>query len=152
MARLSVYVSDELEAVIRRELPDVNVSAVLQRGLSELLGCEHRRAVCAECSSPIDMEHARDVALGSFYSDLLYRLEELVARGATAEGAARVAKDVALRHRVTVAKTLALPRPSRAQYAQHRVTELDNANGRPRPRSVNRPTANTLITPKEQTA
>lgn len=51
-------------------------------------------------------------ALDALYRDLLWVLEDLVDRGGTAEGAARVLKAVAKRHGVRSADS-PLPRPSR---------------------------------------
>lgn len=50
-----------------------------------------------------------------FYSDLLYELGELAARGGTATGAAAVAKRVALAHGLASAERHPLPRLTRAQ-------------------------------------
>jgi post-segregation antitoxin (ccd killing protein) len=125
--RVNVYLPDELNVAVRTRIPGVNVSAVLQRALQDLLECEHRRLVCAECASPIDMRERVDEALCSLYLDLHWRLVELVDRGGTAEGAARIAKDVALRHRVSCAPNLPLPRPTRAQRQRQRVLEFPDA-------------------------
>lgn len=122
--RVNVYLPDELNVAVRTRLPDVNISSVLQRALQQLLACEHRRLVCAECASPIDMRELVDEALCSLYLDLHWRLIELVDRGGTAEGAARIAKDVALRHRVSCAPNMPLPRPSREQRRRQRVLEF----------------------------
>lgn len=119
--RVSVYLPDELAATVRVELPKLNVSAVLQRALADLLACDHRQLVCASCASLVDHQALAGAALRSFYTDLLLALYPLATRGATAEGAARVAKEVALRHRVPGAEHQALPRPSRQQRAMQRV-------------------------------
>ena len=130
MARVSVYVPDELEATVRERLPGVNRSEVLQRALRALLGCEHSAAVCADCGEPVSISGAEAAALDGFYSALLEALEEPVLRGATAEGAARVAKEVARRWRVPAAERLPLPRPTRAERRAARVRELPEPGGR----------------------
>jgi hypothetical protein len=125
--RVNVWLPDELNATIKRELPDVNVSAVLQRSLAALLECRHDELACRECASPIDRRQLIDNALSAFYADLHWRLRDLVERGGTAEGAARIAKDVACRHRVSCAPNMPLPRPSREQRHRQRVLEFDRS-------------------------
>src|SRR2546423_8100958 len=98
--RVNVWLPDELNATIKRELPDVNVSAVLQRSLAALLECRHDELACSACASPIDRRQLIDNALSAFYLDLHWKLCELVDRGGTAEAAARIAKDIACRHHV----------------------------------------------------
>lgn len=51
-------------------------------------------------------------AMEVLWKDMLWALEELVDRGGTAEGAARVLKQVAVRHAIPGAEN-PLPRPSR---------------------------------------
>lgn len=135
MARLCVWVPDELAEVARQQLPGVNMSKILQEGLRARLGCRHDRLVCASCAEPVDHHQLVDEGLGRFYYDLHWRLAELVQRGGTAEGAARVAKDVAERHQVTAAKNLSLPRPTRAERRTAKVKELVVVDDRPRRRS-----------------
>ena len=115
MPRVSVYLPDELAATVREQLPGVNLSAALQGALSDLLGCRHDRAVCADCATPIDTRAATDAAMGRFYRDLLSALEDHMMRGGTGEGSARVAKAVAQRHQITAAERTPLPRPARAR-------------------------------------
>lgn len=124
MARMNVYVPDELDAAVRSKLPELNISALVQRGLQAALECKHHRLVCAECATPIDQRAVIDEALCSFFIDLHWRLVELVDRGGTAEGAGRIAHDIAMRHRISCAPNFAAPRPSRATRRANRVVEL----------------------------
>lgn len=125
--RLNVYLPDELAATVRGRLPDLNVSAVLQDALRALLGCRHELIACAACATAIDKRRMIDDALSRFYMDLHWRLGELVNsdRGGTAEGAARIAKDVGERHQISAAGRLPLPRPSRALRQEQRVIDID---------------------------
>lgn len=122
--RLNVYVPDELAATVKGRLPDLNVSAVLQAALRNALGCEHHELVCSTCASGFDRWGYRDEQLSAFYSAALWELDPLVRRGATAEGAARVLKDVAMRQQISAAVRLPLPRPSRAERARQRVLDF----------------------------
>jgi hypothetical protein len=119
MARLNVWVPDELLAKMRAELPGLNVSKVFQDGVRALIGCKHTHLVCAECAQQLDLAAIVDTAKSAFYSQLRWELEALVNNDGTAEGAARVAKDVAVAHQITAAK-LPLPRPGRAQRKRQR--------------------------------
>lgn len=130
MARMNVYLPDELDATVRAKLPDLNVSALLQRGLQAALECRHARMVCAECAMPVDQRQAIDDALCAFFIDLHWRLVELVDRGGTAEGAGRIAHDIATRHRLSCAPNFAAPRPSRAARRSSRVVELPDKQTR----------------------
>lgn len=111
--RLNVYVPDELGDRVRTELSGVNVSAVLQQALRGLLDCEHERLACADCGELVDYSAAANEALESFWRELLHAWGPLVDRGGTAEGAARVAKVVAVELGVPGAEWRALPRPPR---------------------------------------
>jgi post-segregation antitoxin (ccd killing protein) len=124
MTRLNVYLPDELAATVRATLPELNVSAVLQRGLQAALECRHHRMVCADCAAPVDHRELIDDALSSFFVDLYWKLHELVDKGGSAEGAARIAKEVGGRHRVAAAARMPLPRASRAQHRAQRVVDL----------------------------
>ena len=127
MARVNVYVPDELDATVRSKLPDINVSQVLQRGLQAALECRHARLVCSECAFPVDHRELIDAALSKFFIDLLWALRNLVDRGGTAEGAARIAKQIAMQHQVSAAKNAPLPRPSRAQRHANKVVDWFDA-------------------------
>lgn len=113
--RINAYLPDDLGERLREELPDVNVSAVLQQALRGLLDCEHERLACADCGEPVDGS-AADVgeALAAFWGELLHEWQALVDKGGTAEGAARVGKAVAMRFGVPGAERRPIPRPPRS--------------------------------------
>ena len=112
--RLNVTVPDRLIERVRTDLPDVNVSGVLQAALRSLLECDHERLSCATCETTVSRADLATTALDQLYRDLLWALEPLVDRGGTAEGAARVAKSVGLEHGIPAAERVPLPRPNRA--------------------------------------
>lgn len=111
--RINAYVPDELAKRVKEELPDLNVSAVLQQALRERLACEHERYVCADCGEDVDAEDVAREAMGLLWAELLWAWQPLVDRGGTAEGAARVGKEVAVRMGAARAETRSLPRPPR---------------------------------------
>jgi post-segregation antitoxin (ccd killing protein) len=127
MARLNVWVPDELDAALRAQLPGINVSKLLQEAIRGVLGCRHEQLACRRCALPIDRHALLDERLGEFYRDLLWSLEPLVNRIGTAEGAARIAKDVALRFQVPGAEDLPLPRPSKANRERAKDLEFEYA-------------------------
>jgi hypothetical protein len=114
--RLNVTVPDGLIARVREEHPDLNVSGVLQQALRGLLECDHERLVCAACGEEVEADDAVVIgdALSRFWTELLWAWQPLVDRGGTAEGAARIGKEVAVRFGVPGAEHRALPRPPRA--------------------------------------
>jgi hypothetical protein len=124
MPRVNVWIPDELHTTVRSRLPEVNVSQLLQGALQAALACKHEHAVCAKCSTAIDVRERIDVELGRFYMDLMWELETLVARVGTAEGACRVAKTIGERYRITLAVKRPLPRPTRAERHAAKVVEL----------------------------
>ena len=111
--RLNVYVPDELGERVREQLPDVNVSALLQQALRGLIECDHERLACADCGEVVDYSAAAGEALEMFWRELLYAWQPLVDRGGTAEGAARVGKEVAKALGVPGADRCPIPRPPR---------------------------------------
>jgi hypothetical protein len=123
VARLNVWVPDELHATFRARLPEANVSRLLQEAMRGLLDCRHEQLACRRCAAPIDRRRLVDERLSEFYSDLLWSLEPLVNRVGTAEGAARIAKDVALRFQIPGAEDVPLPRPSKAN--RQRAEDLE---------------------------
>lgn len=127
MARVNVWVPDELHATLRDELPELNVSKLLQDAIRSTLGCRHEQLACRRCAAPVDRYALLDEALGEFYRDLLWSLEPLVSRVGTAEGAARIAKDVALRFRISGADHIPLPRPSKANRQRAKDLEFEYA-------------------------
>lgn len=114
-ARMNVTLPDELAALVRREMPGLNVSAVLQRALSELVACPHDELVCACCGARVQQRALVDVRLGAFYQDVIWRLHEPIAQCATAEGAARVVQQTARSWEVPTVDRTPLPRPTRSQ-------------------------------------
>lgn len=111
--RLNVSVPDQLVEQVREELPDLNVSAVLQRALRELIECEHERYLCADCGEDVEPDDIAREAMGLLWAELVHAWQPLVDRGGTAEGAARVGKEVAVRMGAAGAERRALPRPPR---------------------------------------
>lgn len=109
---------DELAELVRREMPGLNVSAVLQRALAALVECPHAELVCACCGARVQQRALVDVRLGAFYQDVIWRLHEPIARCATAEGAARVVRETARSWEVPTVDRTPLPRPTRAQRAR----------------------------------
>lgn len=123
MARVNIFIPDELLHSARSAIPNLNVSRLAQDSLRGLMSCDHKEVACARCAVPMELEDLVDGPLSRFYADALWALGELVHAGGTAEGAARVLKDVAERHGVTEAMRMGLPRPSRAsrqRWAQQR--------------------------------
>lgn len=126
MARLNVSVPDELVALVKEQLPGLNVSSVLQDGLRSKIACAHRELECVICGAHLDHFRLIDQALGRFYADIVWEVGELVRRsaGATAEGAVRVIKRVATDKGVTEADHKPLPRPGRKARQARAVREL----------------------------
>lgn len=113
--RVNAYLPDELGERLKAELPDVNVSAVLQDAIRGLLDCDHERLACADCGEPVDGSVVdAGEALAAFWAELLHEWGPLVDKGGTAEGAARVGKAVAMRFGVPGADRRPLPRPPRS--------------------------------------
>ena len=102
--RITIYVPDDLGEQVRSA--DMNVSAVAQEALRQRLGCTHDHLSCAGCGDVLEHSDVAGAALAAFYDELLWAFEPLVDRGGTAEGAARVAKSVALQHGVERAETI----------------------------------------------
>jgi hypothetical protein len=112
--RVNVSVPDPLFEQVRENLPDLNVSGVLQDALRALLDCDHDRLVCACCDSPVSSDEVATTAQDRLYRALLAAWEPLVDSHGTAVGAATVAKRVALEVGVPAADSLPLPRPARS--------------------------------------
>lgn len=112
---MNVYVPDDLGAKVKERLPDLNVSNVLQQALRLLLDCDHERMACADCGESMNLESVSALAMEALYRELLWAWQPLVDQGGTAEGAARVAKVVAVELGVPGAEMRALPRPPRSR-------------------------------------
>ena len=110
--RVNVHVPDDLARRVKERLPDLNVSALVQQALRGMLECSHERVCCADCGDVVDPSGD---ALARFWKELLWSWEPLVDRQGTAEGAARVGKEVAVRLGVPDAERTPLPRPPRSK-------------------------------------
>lgn len=116
--RLNVYVPDDLGETVKEALPDLNVSAVLQAALRAKLECSHERLRCDDCGEVVSGGVDAGEVLAAFWGDLLWAWQPLVDKGGTAEGAARVAKGIAVDAGVPGAELLPLPRrPRRGRAA-----------------------------------
>lgn len=123
MARISVSLPDEMVELVRREMPGLNVSGVLLEALAERVGCEHRDLECSCCGAAVVRRDVELVVLGRFYQEAIWQLETPIRRCATAEGAARVLRDVAGSWEVPTVESTPLPRPTRANR-EHAHREL----------------------------
>lgn len=124
MPRVNVWLPEALAETLRTQLPHVNVSQLLQGAIRSVLGCHHERLACASCSAPVDKWALVDERMDGFYGDVLFALHPVVTRGGTAEGAARVLKEVALRWQIPGAKRTPLPRANRAERDAVRVRDF----------------------------
>lgn len=127
MARVTVYVPDQLRDRVRDELPGLVISQVLQAALVSKLDCRHDELSCARCAAQVDRLELVDAALGAFYGEAWYRLGELAGQAGTAEGAVaifrRVGEDFGIScvaHYPLVRST----REARRQAMDRKVTEL----------------------------
>lgn len=111
-----MHLPDDLAASVREQLPDINVSAVLQDALRRMLEgeCPHNRLSCADCGSAVPRDQVGGEAAARFYRELLFELGPLVDQLGTAEGAARIAKRIAVELGVPGADRAPLPRPPRS--------------------------------------
>lgn len=140
MPRINVWIPDDLDRTLRRRLPNLNRSRVVQGALAAQLDCTHDDLTCSSCATPVDHRQLIDDAQGRLYLDQLWELDPLVRRGGTAEGAARVLKAVAQRHRVTAATRTPLPRPTRGERTASKVLPLPTeAESRQRHPTARRP-------------
>lgn len=119
MARVNVHLPDDLAALIRTQTPGLNVSAVLQDALRDLVSCTHEHLTCSACGATVERAELTDLALSAFYTDIMWELQEPVSRCETAEGAARVLKALATGRRISAARTVGVPRPTRSQRERH---------------------------------
>ena len=114
MPRVNVWVPDELHQAAK-ELPGVNWSAAMQTGLRGLLACDHEDLSCSACGHPTTAAAIRRDGLEAFYRQLLTELGVLVQAAGTVEGAARVARKVAVAHGIAGAASAPLPRLTRSR-------------------------------------
>jgi hypothetical protein len=118
MARINVTLPDELATLVRTELPGLNVSGVLQEALQRLVRCEHRELGCSCCGARVVRRELEGAILSGFFAEAMWRLQEPVSRCATAEGAARVLRDLAQAWEVPRWDHVPLPRPTKAERAR----------------------------------
>lgn len=125
-ARVNVTLPDELAELVRREMPGLNVSAVLQRALSALVECPHAELVCSCCGARVQHRALTDARLSAFYAEVVWQLHGPIGRCETAEGAARVLRSVARSWEVPFIDRAPLPRPTRSQRERvHRALVKD---------------------------
>ena len=117
--RMNVYLPDDLGALVKDQLPDLNVSGLLQDALRGMLECGHELLRCDCCGEQVDPDAVAGAALEALYAELLWEWQALVDNRGTAVGAAQVAKRVAVRMGVPGAERRALPRPPRANEMHH---------------------------------
>lgn len=104
----------ELARAVQEEFPSINYSKVLQEGLRDRLGCRHDRLACVRCGHVELRWDLVGAELRQFLGDVLWAdLVSLVDAGGTAEGAARIIKERAVRMCVPGAETLPLPKANR---------------------------------------
>lgn len=115
MGRINVWLPADLHQTLQTQLGHVNVSQLLQTAIRDVLGCRHDDLACARCAAPIDRHELVDAALSDFYQAAMWRLGDLVGECGTAEGAARVLKDVGQRWQISAADRVPVPRPTRRQ-------------------------------------
>lgn len=113
MTRTTVWIPDELLERVRAERPDLNLSAIVQGALRELLDCPHDTLVCSACGELGLRDEIERAALGRFWRAVAVRLEPLIDRRGTAEGAARLVREVAVAHGVIPAAAAPAQRPPR---------------------------------------
>ena len=111
--RVNVFIPDELARTVRAELPGLNVSKLVQAAMAAAIGCTHDKLACELCGRLVDRSDVAHGVLDAFYRDALDHLEQLISRCGTAEGAARILKDLATSRGVGAFRPL--PRPTRAE-------------------------------------
>jgi len=136
MARVTVYVPDELRAQVQQQLPGLNLSKELQDVLVSRLDCRHDELRCARCAAPLSRLEAVDAALGHFYNELWWRVGELVHQAGTAEGTIKVLRDVGNDFGITGASTLPLVRSTKK--ARQAAMDAKLAELLPRPAMAQR--------------
>lgn len=128
MGKLSVSVPDELIEAARTRHPAMNVSRVLQDALRVALDCPHHDLVCAGCGDELEAARLSRLALERFYVDAIRALEDLLWRGGSVEGSARVLRRLALEHGLADAVArVQLPRLSRGEREHRRSAARQSA-------------------------
>lgn len=126
MARVTVYVPDDLWHNATGRHPDLNKSAVFQAGLRALERCDHDELTCRCCGDAVTRADVAGQALSVFYVSILNRFRERIDQPGYS-GAARLIRNLAADHGVPAVLANPLPRPSRAQLearADAEVAEL----------------------------
>ena len=94
--RVNVWLPEAIYDTLRRELPDINVSRLLQMAIEGTLRCGHDQLECSRCGSRVDHQYLLSLGITRFYNDIHLAIGDLATRGGgTAEGAQRVLQDVA---------------------------------------------------------
>lgn len=150
MARVTLYVPEELLATARAARPDANLSALLQAGLRGLLGCEHAALACSRCGHETTTSAVEAAALERFYRAVMGRLREHVDAFGTVEGAARLVRTVALAHGVAARRLVTRsPAPPAPPEPAALPRPWCPCPPRPRPATVTRPTTNPRSRPHD---
>ena len=110
MARLSVYVPDDLVDRLKTERPGANVSALLQAALRGAVGCQHDDFVCECCGLRVARGAVEHRAMDTLWSAIFRRLEAHVHARGSVEGAVTVAKAAATEAGASSATRSTLPR------------------------------------------
>lgn len=96
MPRVNVWLPQAIYDTLRQDLPDINVSGLLQKAIEGTLDCWHDQLECARCHAQVDHQYLLSLGVTRFYNDARHAIGELATRGGgTAEGAQRVLQDVA---------------------------------------------------------
>jgi hypothetical protein len=123
-ARVNLTVPEELLVQFRQQAPGACLSQILRESLVQRLDCDHGYLQCEGCSKTFSFQQMAGAGAAKFLGELLWKFTELVDRGGSAEGAARVAKDLGVRMQIPGAEGMSLPRPSRsARTANSRARE-----------------------------
>lgn len=112
--RRNVWIPDDLDQLLRDRYPDANLSEIVQRAVSELIGCQHAEVACVCCGTRLRADDLGRDAAGSLWRDAWGKLAAQVAIGGTLTGFGRVLRQVGMDHGVIRALEAVEPRPSRA--------------------------------------
>lgn len=146
MPRRTVWISEELDALVATELPDVNWSAALAAGIRGLLDCGHEQLACTSCGAATTRTAVVSPALERFYSKVMFELG-LKVTVAGYQGAAAIVRRVATDHAVPGLAAVPVPRATRAQIEdRHAAVDFPLEADSRRRHPTNHPN------PKEQTA
>lgn len=111
---MSLTLPAELARAVREKFPRINYSKVLRDGLQAMLGCRHERLACVHCGNVETRWGLVGAELRQFLGDVLWSdLVGLVDAGGTAEGAARLIRERAIRLGLPGAEALPVPKATR---------------------------------------